>query len=82
MGIFTVTLKTHSRKNITSECGELNDCVVHGCKPIIEVMVVGKRKDTHYVAWCKHDDCGKIANSKEDVVKAWNKWNNGEVIQS
>lgn len=75
MGIIEYRLKTHSRENITDQFPDLNNCVVHNKKPIIQKMVVGRRKDVHYTASCDHDECGKIAESGAAVVAAWNKWN-------
>ena len=75
MGIYIMQLKAHSREDITEICLDLNNCVVHGCKPKILKMVSGKRKYIDFVATCKEDDCSKIAETKEKVVAAWNKWN-------
>jgi len=75
MSIISFQMKTHSRENITDTLPELNDCIVHKCKPSIFKMVVGKRKEIFYVANCKDDDCGKIGSSADEVVKSWNKFN-------
>mgnify|MGYP000190277813 CR=1 FL=1 len=75
MGVFSATMKTHIREYITDQFPELNLCVVHGCKPSIIKMIVGRRKDTYFVANCQSDDCGKISDTAENVVLAWNKWN-------
>jgi hypothetical protein len=76
MSVFTVTLKTHSREDLTEKVNDqLNDCIVHSCKPRIVKMVVGKRKEIYFVANCKHEDCGKIACTLEDAIAFWNKWN-------
>lgn len=74
MSIFTVTMKTHSRENLTSQF-VLNDCIIHHRQPVIEKMVVGRRREVYFVARCEHDDCGKIHDSAQQVVDAWNKWN-------
>lgn len=75
MGVFTTTLKTHSREDITDKCGELNNCIVHGCKPQILKIIAGKRKELFVVASCEDDECGKISTTIEATVAAWNKWN-------
>ena len=76
MSIVTFQMKTHSRVDVTDQVADqLNDCVKHHCKPGIFKMVVGKRKETFYVANCQHDDCGKISTTLEETVAAWNKWN-------
>jgi len=76
MGTFKVTMKTHSRKCITEQFRDtLNYCVFHGRRPQIFEMVVGRRKETMYVAECKHESCNKIAWTKEELVAAWNKYN-------
>lgn len=79
MSVFSVTLKTHNRKEITDQF-ETNPCILHGVQPKIFESVVGRRKDTMYTALCicngtYNDDCGKIAGNAEEVVEAWNKWN-------
>lgn len=75
MGVITIQMKTHSRKNITDKFPDLNDCVVHHSKPEIFEMVVGRSKETMFTANCQHDDCGKIAYTAEEVVSAWNRFN-------
>ncbi len=74
MSVFTVKMKTHIREEITG-LGNLNLCKVHDIKPKIFKMVVGKRKETFYVANCQHDDCGKIAHTLDEVINFWNKHN-------
>ena len=68
-------MKTHSREDITEQFPDLNNCIIHNIKPRILKIVAGKRKEVHYVAHCKHDDCGKISFDVNDTVNAWNKWN-------
>jgi hypothetical protein len=75
MSVTTVKLKTHNRTDITSQY-DLNNCTVHNRKPVILDIVAGRRKEHHYVAVCKDDDCGKISmDSGQAVVNIWNKWN-------
>ncbi len=76
MGVFQVTMKTHSREDITEQhIHDLNDCAVHKHKPKIFKMVVGKRKETFYVAQCDSDDCSKISDHPTKTVLTWNKYN-------
>jgi hypothetical protein len=75
MGIYSIKLKTHSRENITHKFENLNYCIIHLCQPEIFKIVAGSRKDINYIAVCKHDDCGKISDSEEDLINVWNKYN-------
>jgi hypothetical protein len=75
MGVIEFKLKTHSRENLTSNYPDLNNCIVHNRKPVIEKIVAGRHKDVHFIATCNHDDCGKISHSADAVVAAWNRWN-------
>lgn len=81
MGIVQFQLKTHSREDITN-LFELNDCIVHNCKPTILKIVAGKRKEIHYVAVCKDEQCGKITMEENNIDKIWNKWNNLKQLPS
>lgn len=75
MSIFTIQLKTHSRIDLTKNYPDLNPCLIHGTKPKILRIVAGKHKDIHYVAVCQHNDCGKITETADKIVSAWNKHN-------
>jgi len=77
MSVYTCQMKTHSRTNITDKCGQLNDCIVHGCKPTILHIVAGKRKENFYTAVCSGDEeCGKInTGGIDEIVAIWNRWN-------
>lgn len=75
MGVTAFQMKTHSRTDLTAEYPVLNPCIVHGTKPEIVEIVAGRRKYRYFCALCRHDDCGKIADTAEDVVRFWNKWN-------
>ena len=69
-------MKNHSREDITDRFENINDCVVHKCKPVIMDIVAGRRKEHHYVAVCKSDDCTKLTTDPDDrIVQIWNKWN-------
>jgi len=37
-------MKTHSRKDITDKAGELNDCIKHGRKQVVEEIIAGNGK--------------------------------------
>jgi len=75
MGVFITTMKMHSRKDITDKAGELNDCIKHGRKPVVEEIIAGKRKDIHYAVLCDYDDCTKFSMDLKYATEAWNKWN-------
>lgn len=76
MGVITTILKTHSRQNVTNTFDNLNDCIIHKCKPVIMDIVAGRSKEHHFVASCKDEDCNKISmDSGKEVVNIWNKWN-------
>ncbi len=74
MGIISFPIKTHSREDITTQF-ELNDCIIHHCKPKIYKIVSGRRKYIDFVAVCKEDACNKISDDVNITVEAWNKWN-------
>jgi len=80
MGVYTVTMKTHSQSDVTEQCerefGDLLPCITHNRKPIIYDSIVGRRKYRFFTAVCDHKDCGKIADSMKEVFEFWNKWNN------
>jgi len=76
MGVYSVTMKTHSKEDITDNHAiKLNLCKIHKRKPHIFKMIVGRGKETYYVANCEHDDCGKISYSVNELIQVWNKWN-------
>jgi hypothetical protein len=75
MGIYTIKLKTHGRQDISNQFYNLNDCIIHGCKPKIFKIVSGRRKHVDFVAVCEEDTCAKISESAHQTVDAWNKWN-------
>lgn len=76
MAIFSSTLRTHSREEITHLFPELKLCSIHGRKPKVFKSIAGKRRETFYTATCDHDDCSKISTESVGiVVNAWNKYN-------
>lgn len=76
MGIFSVKLKTNSKKDITNRFDNLKPCAVHGCLPSILEIVAGRKKEKHFVAVCKDENCGKISTeSAEILVGYWNSRN-------
>lgn len=81
MGTFTVKLRTHSIKDVTYQAPELNNCCIHGIKPLILEIIAGRDKDIHYVANCVHDDCNKIASSLEEIIGVWNKFNKNNLLK-
>lgn len=76
MGTFTVTMKTHSREDITSRFMFIHDCVIHKKKPQVLHIVAGRNKEDHYVVTCGHDDCTRISmDSPDHIVTIWNNYN-------
>lgn len=77
MTVVTTPMKTHSRKNITTDFLFIHDCKIHNCKPSVWDIVSGKMKEHYYLVHCDgSDDCGKLSmDSPEHVVDVWNHYN-------
>ncbi len=75
MAIIEITLKEHSRDEITEHCRNLKNCSIHNCQPKVLRLVVGRSKDTYYVVTCKDDECTKISSFKNEAIAAWNNCN-------
>jgi hypothetical protein len=75
MGVTIFQMKTQVLDDVTDQFDNLNDCIVHHCKPLILKIMSGGNKNIDYVAVCESNDCYKISESAEKTVEYWNKWN-------
>lgn len=75
MSIYEYQMKTHSREDISKEFDNLNLCIIHGRRPVVLKIVVGRRKDIVYCMMCDSEDCRRITDSQKTVESIWNKFN-------
>lgn len=74
MATISVNIKTHAVHDLTDFYkGIVNKCAIHGVKPSVINTVAGRKKDSHYIVTCGHDECSKI--SMDDPIVAINYWN-------
>lgn len=76
MSVVSFQMKTHKREDITSQFLFIHDCAVHNVKPTVWHIVAGRRKESHWVVECGHDECTKITmENAETTVTIWNNYN-------